>query len=468
MAQKLPIPVLAGNSYEISSLSLTTSKGYGFRFNNLPQGNCRSTIDKLLRVLDHFNVRIPLKRITISSEIPISTKHFSFIELSLFMLLYILKYLDISNQLSSILFLGRVDLHGNILPLPYIDGWLLRAKQQGIQKVIISSENFKEPFALKGIEIMVLNTVKELIDYLKTGHYSPLSRKPLELKLAREIDVIGQDEAKRALELALVGNHHTILSGNPGIGKTSLCESFLEIAKNTFTNLTDEQCELLSRRDIPFQKPATIRKVHQNITSTQLMGGGVHPYPGEVSLAHEGILYIDEIGSYRKSVLELIKIAMEQKSVTLNTLKYHKSYMADFTLIGTTNGSFADSKLLTPSFLDRVDFQITLFKPDFKAEKQKATYVKILKRVNRANQFRKDRLIADPRTSVSNLIHLNSFLIEPKAKTILQRLIHQKNYSIRAIERSFRIARTIADFEECEWVSTGHLSEAISLRGLTN
>jgi hypothetical protein len=112
MAQKLPIPVLAGNSYEISSLSLTTSKGYGFRFNNLPQGNCRSTIDKLLRVLDHFNVRIPLKRITISSEIPISTKHFSFIELSLFMLLYILKYLDISNRLSSILFLGRVDLHG--------------------------------------------------------------------------------------------------------------------------------------------------------------------------------------------------------------------------------------------------------------------------------------------------------------------------------------------------------------------
>ena len=468
MAQKLPIPVLAGNSYEISSLSLATSKGYGFRFNNLPQGNCRSTIDKLLRVLDHFNVRIPLKRITISSEIPISTKHFSFIELSLFMLLYVLKYLDISNRLSSILFLGRVDLHGNILPLPYIDGWLLRAKQQGIHKVIISSENFKEHLALNGIEIIVLNTVKELIDYLKTGNYSPLSRKSLEVQLAREIDVIGQDEAKRALELALVGKHHTILSGSPGIGKTSLCESFLEIAKNTSDNLTEEQCELLSRRDIPFQKEAEIRKVHQNITSTQLMGGGVHPYPGEVSLAHEGILYMDEIGSYRKSVLELIKIAMEQKSVTLNTLKYHKSYAADFTLIGTTNGSFTDSKLLTPSFLDRVDFQITLFKPDFKAEKQKATYVKILKRVNRANQFRKNRLKSDSTTSVSNLIHLNSFLIEPKAKTIIQRLIHQKNYSIRAIERSFRISRTIADFEECEWVSTGHLSEAISLRGLTN
>ncbi len=468
MAQKLPIPILAGNSYEISSLSLAISKGYGFRFNNLPQGNCRSAIDKLLRVLDHLSVRIPLKRITLSSETSISTKHFSFIELSLFMLLYTLKHLDISNRTSSILFLGRVDLHGNILALPYIDGWLLRAKKQGIQKVIISSENFKESLALKGIEIIVLDTVKELIDYLKTGNYSPLSRKSLDVKLAREIDVISQDEAKRALELALVGKHHTILSGSPGIGKTSLCECFLEIAKNTSGNLTDEQCELLSRRDIPFQKEAVIRKVHQNITSTQLMGGGVHPYPGEVSLAHEGILYMDEIGSYRKSILELIKIAMEQKSVTLNTLKYHKSYMADFTLIGTTNDSFSDSKLLTPSFLDRVDFQITLFKPDFKVEKQKEPYVEILKRVNRANQFRKDRILADPTTSVSNLIHLNSFLIEPKAKTLLQRLIHQKNYSIRAIDRSYRIARTIADFDECEWVSTGHLSEAISLRGLTN
>jgi magnesium chelatase family protein len=198
------------------------------------------------------------------------------------------------------------------------------------------------------------------------------------------------------------------------------------------------------------------------------MGGGVHPYPGEVSLAHGGILYMDEIGSYRKSILELIKIAMEQKSVTLNTLKYHKSYRADFTLIGTTNGSFADSKLLTPSFLDRVDFQITLFKPDFKTEKKKEPYVEILKRVNRANQFRKDRLIADPTTSESNLIHLNSFIIEPKAKTLLQRLLQQKSHSIRAVERSYRIARTIADFEECEWVSTRHLSEAISLRGLTN
>jgi magnesium chelatase family protein len=468
MAQKLPIPILVGNSYEISSLSLAISKGYGFRFNNLPQGNCRSTIDKLVRVLDHLKVRIPLKRITLSSEKTISTKHFSFIELSLFLLLYTLKHLDISNRLSSILFLGRVDLHGNILPLPYIDGWLLRAKQQGIHEVIISSENFKDSLALNGIEIIVLNTVKELIDYIKTGKYSPLSRKSLEVKLAREIDVIGQDEAKRALELALVGKHHTILSGSPGIGKTSLCESFLEIAKNTSDSLTDEQCELLSRRDIPFQKEASMRKVHQNITSTQLMGGGVHPYPGEVSLAHGGILYMDEIGSYRKSILELIKIAMEQKSVTLNTLKYHKSYRADFTLIGTTNGSFADSKLLTPSFLDRVDFQITLFKPDFKTEKKKEPYMEILKRVNRANQFRKDRLIADPTTSESNLIHLNSFIIEPKAKTLLQRLLHQKSHSIRAVERSYRIARTIADFEECEWVSTRHLSEAISLRGLTN
>ena len=149
------------------------------------------------------------------------------------------------------------------------------------------------------------------------------------------------------------------------------------------------------------------------------MGGGVHPYLGEISLAHEGILYMDEICNYRKSILELIKITMEQKSVILNTLKYHISYLADFTLIGTTNSSFSDSKLLTPSFLDQVDFQITLFKPDFKVEKQRVLYGEVLNRVNRANQFRKDRLLAQPMTYVSNLIHLESFKIEPKAKAIL-------------------------------------------------
>ena len=247
-----------------------------------------------------------------------------------------------------------------------------------------------------------------------------------------------------------MGKHHTILSGTPGIGKTSLHESFLEIAKNTAKSLTNEQCEVLSRRNIPFQKEATIRKIHQNITPTQLMGGGVHPYPGEISLAHEGILYMDEICSYRKSILELIKIAMEQKFVILNTLKYNQSYLADLTLIGTTNSSFSDSKLLTPSFLDRVDFQITLFKPDFKTEKQKGIYGEVLNRINRANQFRKDRLKAEHTTSVSNLIHLESFKVEPKAKVILKRLLNQKSYSIRAIERSYRIARTIADFEECK------------------
>jgi predicted ATPase with chaperone activity len=109
------------------------------------------------------------------------------------MSLFILKHPDISNRISSILFLGRVDLNGNILLLSYIDGWLLRAKQQGIQKIILSSENFKESFALKGIEMIVLDTVKELIDYLKTGSYSPLNRKSLKVKLAKEIDVIGQD-----------------------------------------------------------------------------------------------------------------------------------------------------------------------------------------------------------------------------------------------------------------------------------
>ena len=468
MAQKLHVPILTGNSYEISSLSLVISKGYGFRFNNLPQGHCRSSIDKLVRVLERLNVRLPLKRITLSAETPISSNHYSFVELSFFMSLYTLKHPDISDRLLSILFLGRIDLHGNISPLPYIDGWLLRAKQQGIHKVIISSENFKESFALIGIEMIVLDTVRELIDYLKTGNYSPSSRKSLKVKLAKEIDVIGQYEAKRALELALVGKHHTILSGTPGIGKTSLCESFLEIAENTSKDLSNEQCELLSRRNIPFQKEAAIRKIHQNITPTQLMGGGVHPYPGEISLAHEGILYMDEIDSYRKSILELIKIAIEQKSVILNTLKYHKIYLADFTLIGTTNSSFSDSKLLTPSFLDRVDFQITLFKPDFNVEKQKAPNRAILNRINRANQFRQNRLKIQPMSSVSNLIHLEDFKMEPKAKDILKRLLNQKSFSIRAIERSYRIARTIADFDECEWVSTRHLSEAISLRGLTN
>lgn len=468
MTQKLPLPILTGNSYEISSISLAISKGYGFRFNNLPQGTSRSCIDKLVRVLDHLNVKLPLKRITLSTETPILTKHFSFIELSLFLSLYTLKHPDISSRLSTILLLGRIDLQGNILPLPYVDGWLLRAKQQGIQKVILSSENFKESSALKGIELIGLATVKELIHYLKTGNYSSLSRKSLGVNLTKEIDIIGQEEAKRALELAIVGKHHTILSGNPGIGKTSLCESYLEIAKNTAKSLNDDQCELLSRRNLPFHKEATIRKIHQNITPTQLMGGGVHPYPGEISLAHEGILYIDEIDSYRKSILELIKIAMEQKSVTLNTLKYHKSYLADFTLIGTTNSLFSDSNLLTPSFLDRVDFQITLFKPDFKEEKQKELYGEVFNRITQANQFRKDRLTAQPATAVSNLIYLDSFKIEPNAKALLQRLLHQKNFSIRAIERSYRIARTIADFEECEWVRTIHLSEAISLRGLTN
>lgn len=187
MAQKLHIPILAGNSYEISSLSFAISKDYGFRFNNLPQGNCRSSIDKLVRVLDHLNVRLPLKRITLSSETPISTNYFPFIELGLFISLYTLKHLDISNRLLSILLLGRVDLNGNILPLPYIDGWLLRAKQQGIHKVILSSENFKESFALRGIEIIVLDTVKELVDYLKTGKYSPLSRKSLKVKLQKKL-----------------------------------------------------------------------------------------------------------------------------------------------------------------------------------------------------------------------------------------------------------------------------------------
>ncbi len=109
-----------------------------------------------------------------------------------------------------------------------------------------------------------------------------------------------------------------------------------------------------------------------------------------------------------------------------------------------------------------------MFKPNFKIEKQKVDYGEVVNRINRANQFRKDRLATHPSTSVSNLIHLDRFLIEPKAKTVLQRLLNQKNFSIRAIERSYRIARTIADFEYSLLVGTVHLSEAISLRGLSN
>lgn len=161
MAHRMHLPIVVGNSYEISSLSLAISKGYGFRFNNLPSSFIRSSLDKFVRVLETCQVKLPLKRITLSAETCISAKHFQNIELSLFLTLYAVKHQNICTQFSHILFLGRVDLQGNILPLPYIDRWLIRAIERSNRiartiadfeySLLVGTVHLSEAISLRGL-----------------------------------------------------------------------------------------------------------------------------------------------------------------------------------------------------------------------------------------------------------------------------------------------------------------------------
>ncbi|HHU74986.1 MAG TPA: YifB family Mg chelatase-like AAA ATPase [Clostridiales bacterium] len=405
------------------------------------------------------------------------------------------------ENLKNVLIAGELSLNGTIRRVNGVLPIVYAAQQQGFSKCIVPMENAKEGAVVAGIETYGVENLNQAVELLNgKGEFQPefvdvnqLFTKQWEDELDFS-EVSGQKAAKRAIEIAVSGMHNILMIGPPGSGKTMLAkripsimpelsfEESMEISKiYSIAGLMDAK-GLISKR--PFRSP------HHSITQTALVGGGMIPKPGEISLAHLGVLFLDELPEFQKNTLEVLRQPLEEKSVTIARLNASYRYPAGFMMVASMNpcncGYYPDRNIchctlnqvkrylgkISQPLLDRFDLCIEALRinyQDLEGKVQEEKSSEIRKRVQRARKIQLERY-------QNQNIFFNSQLtpktikkyckLGSKEQSILEQAFIKMNLSARAYHRILKVARTIADLEGCETIGVKHLSEAICYRNL--
>ena len=410
----------------------------------------------------------------------------------------------LQNALQDTMFVGELSLDGSVKAVRGALPLTIMAKEQGLKRVILSCENVAEAAVVEGIDIIGVDSLRTLVAYLNGMiTLEPATPVPLETISQNEnpytedfSDVKGQHHIKRALEIAAAGGHNVIMIGAPGSGKTMLArrlptilppmtlDEAVECTKiHSVAGKLGEQSGVLRNR--PFRAP------HHLTSQVALVGGGQSPQPGEVSLAHNGVLFLDELPEFGRNVLEVLRQPLEDKTITISRAKYSVEYPSNFTLVAAMNPCpcgyynhptkectcqpFAIHRYfsrISGPLLDRIDMHIEVTPVgigEMNSERKEETSAEIRSRVIRAREIQQRRFkdVGIFSNAMMNSRMLREFCpLEPSVRMLLERAMERLNLSARAYDRIIKVARTIADLEGSEQISTSHISEAINYRTL--
>lgn len=400
-------------------------------------------------------------------------------------------------NLEKTLFVGELSLDGNLKGITGALPICLEAKKNGIERIIVPKENCKEINIVDNIEIIGVSNLKELINYLNNKiKIIPEEKEEFKTENSQFLEdfseVKGQEFAKRGLEIAVAGFHNVFLIGSPGSGKTMLVNRIptilpdlnlkesLEISKIYSLVGKIDDSGLIRKR--PFRKP------HHSITEKALLGGGRYPKPGEISLAHLGVLYLDEFLEFDKSIIEALRIPIEDKKINICRNSVTTTFPCNFMLIATMNpcpcGYFGSGKKkctctenqrntyiskLSGPIKDRFDIQISVFpvEYDFIKCKSENSSLSIKNRVTSARIIQKERYKNE---NIFSNAELNPKLIEKYCKIdksseeLIKKSFEKLNLSMRGYYKILKIARTIADLENKENIEKNHIIEALQFK----